>query len=128
MPNTFVEKRSEPRSIIDRYYSVEFALKGMDFVYQFKIWNMSSKGMCVLIKEDSVVLEHLKAGDILDMKYYSTDSSASATYLQTEIRHITKDDQGRFKGHFLVGLSILGDQESNHKDFQRSNSPPQEQG
>ena len=112
MQDDFVERRSEPRDIVDKFYSVEFSLKGIDFVYQFKLWNMSSKGMCVLIKEDSVVLEHLKAGDIVDMKYYSSDSLSPTEHLQTEIRHITKDDEGRFKGHFLVGLSILGNKES----------------
>jgi hypothetical protein len=112
MQEDFVEKRAEPRETVDKFYSVEFALKGIDFVYQFKIWNISSKGMCVVIKEDSVVLEHLKAGDIVDMKYYGSDSLAPTEHLQTEIRHITKDDEGRFKGHCLVGLSILGDQES----------------
>ena len=110
MSDEFVEKRSEHRNIVDKFYSVEFALKGIDFVYQFKIWNMSSRGMCVLIKEDSDVLKHLKAGDILDMKYYSSDSSEPAEKRQTEIRHITRDDKGRFKGHFLVGLSILGNE------------------
>ena len=112
MPDEFVEKRSEPREIVDKFYSVEFALKGIDFVYQFKIWNMSSKGMCVLIKEDSDVLKHLKAGDVVDMKYYGSDSLAPTEHLQTEIRHITKDNEGRFKGHVLVGLSILGNKES----------------
>ena len=112
MREEFVEKRSEPREILDKFYSVEFALKGIDFVYQFKIWNISSKGMCVLIKEDSDVLKHLKAGDIVDMKYYTSDSLAPTEHLQTEIRHITKDDEGRFKGHCLVGLSILGDKAS----------------
>ena len=113
MPDDFVEKRSEPRDIIDKFYSVEFALKGIDFVYQFKIWNISSKGMCVLIKEDSDVLKHLKAGDIVDMKYYTSDSLAPTEHLQTEIKHITKDEEGRFRGHCLVGLSILGDKASN---------------
>ena len=112
MREEFVEKRSEPREILDKFYSVEFALKGIDFVYQFKIWNISSKGMCVLIKEDSDVLKHLKAGDIVDMKYYTSDSLAPTEHLQTEIRHITKDDEGRFKGHCLVGLSILGNKAS----------------
>jgi hypothetical protein len=113
MPDEFVEKRSEPRDIVDKFYSVEFALKGIDFVYQFKIWNMSSKGMCVLIKEDSDVLKHLRAGDVMDMKYYSSDALSPTERLQTEIRHITKDEEGRFKGHVLVGLSILGNKESN---------------
>ena len=113
MPEEFVEKRSESRDIVDKFYSVEFSLKGMDFVYQFKIWNMSTKGMCVLIKDDSAVLKHLKEGDVMDMKYYSSDALSPTEHLQTEIRHITKDEEGRFKGHVLVGLSIVGNTEPN---------------
>ena len=108
-----MEKRSEPRCIIDRYYSVEFWLSGCSFVYQFRIWNISSKGICVLVKEDSDLLNHVKVGDILNLKYYTTDSSKPIEFLKTEIKHITKDEQGRFKGVYLVGLSILGNQDSN---------------
>ena len=103
-----MERRSEPRSIIDQYYSVEFSLRGCSFVYQFKIWNISSKGICVLVKEDSDLLNHVKVGDILNLKYYTTDSSKPIEFLKTEIKHITKDEQGRFKGAYLVGLAILG--------------------
>ena len=108
-----MERRSEARSIIDQYYSVEFSLSGCSFVYQFRIWNISSKGICVLVKDDSDLLNHLKVGDILNLKYYTTDSSKPIEFLKTEIEHITKDEQGRFKGVYLVGLSILGNQESN---------------
>ena len=107
-----MERRSEPRSIIDQYYSVEFSLSGCSFVYQFKIWNISTKGMCVLVKEDSDLLNHVKVGDILNLKYYPDDSSQPGELLETEIKHITKDEQGRFKGVYLVGLSILENQDS----------------
>ena len=107
-----MERRSEPRSIIDQYYSVEFSLSGCSFVYQFKIWNISSKGICVLVKEDSDLLNHVKVGDILNLKYYPADSSQPGELLETEIKHITKDEQGRFKGVYLVGLSILENQDS----------------
>jgi len=102
------EKRSEPRNIIDRYYSVEFSIRNCPFTYQFKIWNISRKGICVLVKEDSELLNYLKIGDILNLKYYTTDTSKPIEFLKTEIRHITKDESGHFKGLFLVGLSILG--------------------
>jgi len=107
-----MERRSEPRSIIDQYYSVEFSLSGCSFVYQFKIWNISTKGICVLVKEDSDLLNHVKVGDILNLKYYPADSSQPGELLETEIKHITKDEQGRFKGVYLVGLSILENQDS----------------
>jgi hypothetical protein len=108
--NKINEKRSEPRSIIDQYYSVEFSIRNCPFTYQFKIWNISSKGICVLVKEDSELLNYLKVGDILNLKYYTTDTSKPIEFLKTEIRHITKDESGHFKGLFLVGLSILGDE------------------
>jgi len=107
MKEDFIEKRSEPRSIIDKYYSVEFSISNSAYIYQFKIWDISKKGVCVLVKEDSDLLNHLKVGDILNLKYYSTDSSQPIEYLKTKIRHITKDEEGRFKGLCLVGLSIL---------------------
>jgi hypothetical protein len=113
MADNLKERRSELRSIIDQYYSVEFALSGCSFVYQFRIWNISSKGICVLVKEDSDLLNHVKVGDILNLKYYTTDSSKPIEFLKTEIKHITKDEQGRFKGVYLVGLAILGNQDSN---------------
>lgn len=107
MTDNFIERRSKPRSILDQYYSVEFSIRGLFFVYQFKIWDISPKGICVLIREDSDLLNQLKVGDILNLKYYTTDSSKPAEYLKTEIKHITKDDLGRYKGNYLVGLSVV---------------------
>ena len=106
MEDNSMERRSEPGSIINQYYSVEFSLKKSIFLYQFKIRNISPEGICVLVREDSDLLNYINAGDILDLKYYKTDSSQSAE-LKTEIRHITENDTGRFKGLYLVGLSIL---------------------
>jgi hypothetical protein len=75
-------------------------------MYHFLIWDISPKGMSILVKEDSHVLKSLKIGDSLDMKYFIKDSPEPTEYLKTRIRHITKDEQGRFEGHFLVGLSF----------------------
>lgn len=91
------------------YCSVEFAVDGADHLRQFRLWNMEPEVMCVLIKETSEVVECLKVGDTMKMKYYSENALRPPQYLETEIRRITKEDQGRFKGHYVVGLSILGD-------------------
>ena len=104
------ERRSEPRERVDRYFSVEFVVGGMETVYQFRIWDLSSQGMCVLVKSDSDLLKYLKVGLTLDMKYHRGDVTKPPDYLKTEIRHITKDVSGRFKDHFLVGLFILSGQ------------------
>jgi hypothetical protein len=113
MTNDLIERRSEPRRIIDQYYSVEFSLPDCAFVYQFKIWDMSSKGICVLVKEDSDLLNHMKVGDVLNLKYYTAEASKSAEFLKTEIKHITRDERGRFRGVYLAGLSILESQDAN---------------
>jgi hypothetical protein len=91
----------------EHYYSVEFSISGSPFVYQFKIWDISLNEKCVLVKEDSDFLNHLKPGDILDLKYYSADVSHPFEYLKTEIKDIDKYDRGRFKGLYLVRLSIV---------------------
>jgi len=112
MTNNPAERRSEHRRIVDKYYSVEFLISDLEFAYQFKIWNISSKGVCVLVREDSDLLNHLEVGDILNLKYYTTDSSHPVEYLKTEIKHVSKDEEGGFKGLYLVGLSILESQNS----------------
>lgn len=48
----------------------------------------------------------------MNLKYHTTDSSRPIEYLNTAIKHITKDDKGRFKGYHVVGVSILGEQDS----------------
>ena len=100
-------RRSESREAVDRYHSVELNFGTLQMTYQFKIWNISPKGMCILLREDSVVLKHMRVGDVLEMKYYRADSPRMAEHLKTKIQHITQDEQSRFKGHYLVGLSIV---------------------
>ncbi len=101
------EKRSEPRIEARKFHSVEFKVTDLGALYQFKLWNTSAKGMCLLVREDSNVLEYMEVGNVLDMKYHTTDFSEPPENLKTQIRHITKEDQGRFKGHYLVGLMTL---------------------
>jgi hypothetical protein len=101
------ERRSETRSTDSRYYSVQFTTEGLDSFYQFKLWNISPKGMCILVKEHSEVLNHLKVGDTLEMTYFLTDSQGAFDKLKTQIKHITKNEDGRFRGHYLIGLAII---------------------
>jgi hypothetical protein len=110
MSDNSTERRSERRSTVDEFYSVEFLLPECKFIYQFKIWNMASRGICVLVKEGSDLLNYIQVGDVLRLKYYMDEASKPARFLRTEIRHITRDESGRFKGTYLVGLSIQENQ------------------
>ena len=104
--NGLTDRRPESRTILDRYYSVEFRLQETGNVYQFKLRDMSSKGLGILVNKDSAVLKHLKVKDTVDMKYIPPELTGSSESLKTQIAHITQKDEDPFKGHFLIGLLI----------------------
>jgi hypothetical protein len=89
------------------YRSAEFLVDGLDVPYQFRIWTMATAPICVLVNENSELVPRLRVGDTLNVKYYSAGCSYAPDYQKTAIRHITKSDQGRLKGHYIVGLEIL---------------------
>jgi hypothetical protein len=100
----FIEKRQGPRKMIEDYYSVEFQIKGTGPIYHFKLRDESGTGLSILIKQDSGAFSGLKVDDVLDMNYY-TDKARLAKTLRTKIVHITRQDSGRFAGHFIIGLA-----------------------
>ena len=104
------EKRLEDRELLDRYYSVEFLLEDTGLVYQFKLRDMSTQGLCILVKEDSAVLQYLKVGHTLDIQYNPPQAKGKPATFKTRIRHITPKDQGAPGGHFLIGLTIIARQ------------------
>jgi len=103
--DNFTEIRSESRTILDKYYSVQFSLSKMDPAYLFKLRDISSNGLCILVKQDSTVFRQLNEGDILDMEYNPTRSSGPTKLFKTQIT--SKNCYDRFKGHSLVELSII---------------------
>jgi hypothetical protein len=110
--NDTLERRSKPRTICDQYRSVEFSPSKTGPVYQFRIRDISSPGIGIMIKEESAALKYMKVGDVLKMKYNPMNSSDSPQYLETEIIHITKLDDGQFKGNCLAGLLVLEKQDA----------------
>jgi hypothetical protein len=111
------EKRAELRKVLNRYYSVEFKLKETGTLYHFKLRDLSSNSLGILVNEDSAVMKYLKVNDILEMKYYPPEASSSPEILKTKIIHITKKDGESFKGHFLIGLSIIEKQTLDNNTF-----------
>lgn len=107
LPDENTARRKEPRTLVDLYYSVEFSIKGLDAIYQFIIYNISSRGVCILVKANSAILDKIKVGDIFDMKYYPIKLLGHAEHLKTEIRHITLETSGRYKNHYLIGLEVI---------------------
>ena len=101
----FAGNKEESRTILDDYYSVQFSFSKMDPAYLFKLRDISSNGMCILVKQDSAVFKKLNEGDILDMEYNPKESSAPIEIFKTQIT--SKNSYDRFKGHSLVELKIV---------------------
>ena len=101
----FAGNKDESRTILDKYYSVQFSLSKMDPAYLFKLRNISDNGLCILVKQDSSAFKQLKEGDILDMEYNPKEFSGPTKLLKTQIT--SKNCYDRFKGHSLVELSII---------------------
>jgi len=101
------EKRSELRKVTDKYYSVEFKAEASGWLYRFRLRDISSNGICILVKETSDLLQQIRVNDTLDMKYYSEKSLEKPENIRTKIQHITKDELGRYQGDYFVGLEIL---------------------
>ena len=103
--HTYKNKHRE--ASLNHYYSVEFLINGAKILYQFKLWNSASQSLFIIVKENSEILQQLKEGSIFKAKYYSTDSLCPTVDSKTQIKKVSKDNKGRFKGHYLVGLDIL---------------------
>ena len=103
------ERRSEPRMDVERFHSVEIKLAAPLPIYQFNLRDISENGVCILVKEDSPILDHIKVGQELDLKYYAIDESKAniTKQLKTKIRHVTKGKPGHFGGHVMVGVSFV---------------------
>jgi hypothetical protein len=101
----YAGNKNELSTILDKYYSVQFSLSKMDPTYLFKLRDISSNGLCIIVKQDSSVFRQLNEGDILDMEYNPTRASGPTKLLKTQIT--SKNCYDRFKGHSLVELTII---------------------
>jgi len=88
------------------FESVEVSFDGIECSHQFRIWNGEPCSMFVLVKHSSEIMHHFKVGEVLKMKYYTNDSGCRTKFMNTKIQQITKEEQGRFRGHYVVGLAL----------------------
>ncbi len=106
-PENKINLRKEPRSASLHHGSVEFATANQKISYHFNLKDFSAKGFGILVRKDSKVLENLKAGDILKMKYHPEKATVNPMVYQTQIKHISEPEPGKHQGHLLVGLLIV---------------------
>jgi hypothetical protein len=100
------ERRSDPRRAKLRDYRIEIKLVGKP-IYQFRVINVTTKGAGLLIKDDSAFLQMIEVGQIVEADFISPEGTAPSGLYEAVIKHITKLDMQEYKGHQLVGLSIL---------------------
>ncbi|GAB6096226.1 hypothetical protein JCM14469_24790 [Desulfatiferula olefinivorans] len=101
-----INQRNEKRNLIKEYYSVEIQIEGSRQVNQFVIYDMSASGLCLLVQEDAPILKKIRVGEKYRMKYYPVNLLDKVTYIDTQIRHITKSENISLSKHYLVGLSL----------------------
>jgi len=99
------DRRAEPRHPSERFHSVEMKLGSLP-IYLFKLKDVSANGACFMIKEGSAILEHLKVGLILNMRFNTEDETEPAEVFKSEIKYITKALEMPYTGHYLVGIMI----------------------
>jgi hypothetical protein len=103
--NDLAECRTEAKTILNEFYSVQFFLNSKEIFYQFKLRNISSNGSCILVKQDSPVFTELQVGDILDMEYSKPESLGDSKLFKTQIT--SKNSHDCYIGHSIVKLAII---------------------
>lgn len=103
--NDLAEFRTEAKTILNEFYSVQFFLNDKEILYQFKLRNISSNGPCILVKQDSPVFTELQVGDILDMEYSKSESLGASKLFKTKIT--SKNPHNYYTGHSIVELTII---------------------
>jgi hypothetical protein len=100
------DRRSESRQVSKDCYSAQIRLVGVP-VHEVKLKDLSSKGACIIFQNNSSLLSHLQIGKDLTVKYFLGDRSKPSEMFQARVKHVTEVKEGRFKGYYLAGLSIL---------------------
>ena len=90
-----------------KYSSMEFMSDDFIPVRIFPVYNITSIGTGIIVREGSDTLKHLKVGKVIEVRFTLSDPDRGFERHKVEISSITRDDHGRLKGHYSIGLSIL---------------------
>ena len=104
--NNTQEKRANHRPATSRDYRIEIKFVG-EPIYQFRLINVTSEGASILIKDDSAFLKMIEVGQIVDVTFISPNGSNPSGKYQIQVKHISELNNRMYKGHRLVGISML---------------------
>ena len=100
------EKRSEHRVATSGDYRMEIKFVG-EPIYQFRLINVTNEGASILIRDDSAFLNMIEVGQIADATFISPKDSNPSGMYKIQVKHISKLEEKRYKGHLLTGISLL---------------------
>jgi hypothetical protein len=102
-----IERRTEPRSTRLPSHRVEIKFPSVP-VYQLKVRDVSPNGAGIIVRADSKFLTMVQIGQELNVNFLApTDAPTLSGHHRLRIEHISELEKGRFKGHRVVGISIL---------------------
>ena len=99
-----MEKRREARATELPNQRAEFKLTYVP-VYQLKVRDLSINGAGIVVRVDSNVVKMIQVGQELDVKMIP--GTGLSGYQRSRVAHVTELKEGRYRGHMVVGLSIL---------------------
>ena len=101
------EKRITPRYPALSEHMVVFSFPGAP-LYQLKAKEISETGIGVIVKPDSKFLNLIEIGQEMNVELLTPQESRHIQgFYSPRIAHITTLEEGRFKGHKLVGLELI---------------------
>jgi len=101
------EKRITPRYSALSEHMVVFSFPGAP-LYQLKAKEISETGIGVIVKPDSKFLNLIEIGQEMNVELLTPQESRHIQgFYSAKIAHITTLEEGRFKGHKLVGLELI---------------------
>ena len=90
----------------DNFYRAEIKLSEFDLIYQIRLNYLSGDEACFFIKQESVIFDKLKAGNVLEMSYWTGRNIKATKFVKARVRNIIKQNQEILDGRYLVQLSI----------------------
>ncbi len=104
--NDYRDKRREERSATSPECGAVVRVSGIP-IHQFKLRDISHNGTCFLVAEDSSILRNLRSGMEIEIQFHLGPGGRPREFHRSEIMHITRANEGQFKGYCFVGVRIV---------------------
>ena len=104
--NDSVDKRRDERAATSPECNAVVRISGIP-IHRFILRDISRNGTCFLVAEDSTILRHLRVGMEIEIQFHLGSSRQPQEFHRSEIVHITRANEGRFKGYCFVGVRIV---------------------